>query len=243
MPLEVKKEISLEGHTDTVNSCAWSPDSSKVLTASDDKTARIWDAASHQILEGQTLFTLEGHTDLVMGCAWSPDGSKVLTASYDMTARLWDAATGQTLFILKGHSDTVMGCAWSPDGSKVLTGSRDKTARVWDAVLAVLRTSPTLIVDTANVGFSLDSPPPTDTSNHQTTPTEMKLLTPWVIPPLRLVRLPTGNTDVLPLVGTIAFTVQIQVVALQHGVRLSFHFLDLLPCSRCFSVDLLSVLF
>ena len=60
-----------------------------MLTASEDKKARVWDVAT-----GQALLTLEGHTTRDMGCAWS-DSSKVLTASEDKTARVWDVATLQ----------------------------------------------------------------------------------------------------------------------------------------------------
>jgi WD40 repeat protein len=55
-----------------------------VVTASDDHTARLWDAAS-----GKELVTLEGHTDTVLSAAFSPDGTRVVTASWDRTARTW----------------------------------------------------------------------------------------------------------------------------------------------------------
>ena len=69
-----------------------------MVTASDDQTARLWDAAT-----GKALVTLEGHTDSVMSAAFSPDGTRVVTASDDQTARLWDAATGKALVTLEGH--------------------------------------------------------------------------------------------------------------------------------------------
>ena len=53
-----KALVTLEGHTDRVKSAAFSPDGTRVVTASDDNTARLWDAAS-----GKALATLEGHTD------------------------------------------------------------------------------------------------------------------------------------------------------------------------------------
>ncbi|RMH21058.1 MAG: hypothetical protein D6698_03215, partial [Gammaproteobacteria bacterium] len=83
---------TLSGHIYPVRSVAWSPDGSKVATASDDYTAKIWDAAT-----GTELATLSGHTDAVFSVAWSPDGSKVATASRDNTAKIWDAATGTEL--------------------------------------------------------------------------------------------------------------------------------------------------
>ena len=119
----------LRGHTGPVSAFAFSPDGTRVLTGSDDHTARLWDAAT-----GKTLATLAGHTSHVSAVAFSPDGTRVLTGSWDKTARLWDAATGKAVATtLAGHTDTVVAVAFSPDGTRVLTGSLDNTARLWDA--------------------------------------------------------------------------------------------------------------
>ncbi len=69
------KQLNL-GHSDSVLGCAWSPDSQRVLSASDDYSLKIWDAAS-----GECLRTLNGHSNSVIGCAWSPNGQRVLSAS------------------------------------------------------------------------------------------------------------------------------------------------------------------
>ena len=75
-----------------VNSAAYSPDGKFIVTASEDQTARIWDAAT-----GQEVRTLSGHTGAVNSAAYSPDGKFIVTASADQTARIWDAATGQAV--------------------------------------------------------------------------------------------------------------------------------------------------
>jgi WD40 repeat protein len=67
-------------------SAAFSPDGSRVVTASSDKTARIWDAAS-----AKEIAVLRGHDSWVWSAAFSPDGSRIVTASSDKTARIWDA--------------------------------------------------------------------------------------------------------------------------------------------------------
>ena len=85
--------------TDVVNSAAFSPDGSRVLTASYDHTARLWDAKT-----GAPLAILLGHMDAVTSAVFSPDGSRIVTASNDDTARLWDAKTGAALATLTGHT-------------------------------------------------------------------------------------------------------------------------------------------
>ena len=119
---------SLEGHTDYVESAVFSPDGTKILTASWDKTARLWDSSS-----GALIHSLEGHTDYVNSAVFSPDGTKILTASDDKTARLWESSSGTLLHSLEGHTSYVNSAVFSPDGTKILTASWDETARLWDS--------------------------------------------------------------------------------------------------------------
>ena len=126
--LQAGWHMSLGGHERSVSSAAFSPDGSRIVTASQEKTARIWDTAT-----GKQLQVLRGHEAGLWTVVFSPDGSRVLTASEDKTARLWDAATGQQIAVLSGHDDKVTSAAFSPDGRRIVTGSFDKTARIWDA--------------------------------------------------------------------------------------------------------------
>ena len=83
-------------------SAAFSPDGKRIVTASFDKTARLWDAESGKQI-GEPLM---GHTDAVRSAAFSPDGKRIVTASLDNTARLWDAESGKQIGEpLTGHTD------------------------------------------------------------------------------------------------------------------------------------------
>ncbi|MGI6458328.1 MAG: WD40 repeat domain-containing protein [bacterium] len=118
----------LAGHEDWIRSVAFSKDGTKILSGSDDNTAKLWDA-----LSGEVLMTFSGHADWVKSVAFSPDENTVLTGSDDGTARLWDIHTGEELVVFTGHQHFVESVAFSPDGKKILTGSSDATAKLWDA--------------------------------------------------------------------------------------------------------------
>ncbi|MBQ6950009.1 MAG: TIR domain-containing protein, partial [Clostridia bacterium] len=116
------------GHADTVHSAVFSPDGKRIVTASDDGTAKIWDAET--LLE---LGTLKGGWFLPNFAAYSPDGKRIVTASWDETAKIWDAKTFQELGTLDGHTDSVNVAAYSLDGKRIVTASDDGTAKIWDA--------------------------------------------------------------------------------------------------------------
>jgi WD40 repeat protein len=84
---------TLEGHTDWVAACTFSPDGLTALSASADGTLRVWDLKS-----GQTRHILKGHTWKVSTCTFSPDRKTAFSASDDGTLRLWDLASDRELY-------------------------------------------------------------------------------------------------------------------------------------------------
>jgi WD40 repeat protein len=122
-----REKYVLPGHTDGVNKVHFSPQGSLVVTASRDRTARLWNAAT-----GKATVTLQGHGGQVYWAEFSPDGKRVVTASSDKTARLWNAETGKTIVSLDGHDSDVYQASFSPDARYVVTASADKTARLWN---------------------------------------------------------------------------------------------------------------
>ncbi|MEM7530405.1 MAG: NB-ARC domain-containing protein, partial [Pseudomonadota bacterium] len=121
------ESIRFEGHGGWVTSAVFSPDGTRVLTASLDRTARLWDVET-----GMEVRPFEGHGAGVWSAVFSPDGTRVLTASWDDTARLWDVETGTEIRPFEGHGDWVRSAVFSPDGTLVLTASDDRTARLWE---------------------------------------------------------------------------------------------------------------
>jgi WD40 repeat protein len=113
-------------HGADVWSIALNGDGRRVVTASDDGTARVWDVGT------KVSLILAGHTEPVHFAMFSADGSNVVTASNDGTARVWNAHTGKLKMVLRGHMGQVRTAVFSPDGARVLTASTDESARLWN---------------------------------------------------------------------------------------------------------------
>lgn len=75
-------------HAGAFHSAQFSPEGKRVVTASDDGTARLWNTAT-----GEPIGEPMKHEKEVSFAQFSPDGQRVVTASYYNTARLWDAAS------------------------------------------------------------------------------------------------------------------------------------------------------
>jgi WD40 repeat protein len=106
---------ALTGHTDEVNSCAFSPDGTLLATASNDRTVRLW-----HVPDGAPRTVLTGHTSWVEKCAFSPDGTLLATASRDGTIRLWHVPTRRCHCALRTAGPNIA-IAWHPAGTLLCT--------------------------------------------------------------------------------------------------------------------------
>ena len=100
---------TLREHTGNVNAATFSPDGGRVVTASSDGTAMVWDAQT-----GRNLLTFKGHGGIVTSAVFSPDGKQIVTASWDGKAKVWDAQTGNVALTLQGHTDLLNSASSHP---------------------------------------------------------------------------------------------------------------------------------
>src|SRR5579871_5296027 len=103
-------------HSGIIHAISFSPDGAFVATSSSDRTIKLWDARTRQLLR-----TFQGHTRDVRSVAFSPNGTTLVSGGEDGTVRLWDPKTGQVLRTFSGHASPVYAVAFSPDGTQVVS--------------------------------------------------------------------------------------------------------------------------
>lgn len=117
------------GHSGVVNSARFSRNGEFVVTASDDRTVRIWGVKSASTTAS---FTFPGENEGVKCADFSPDGKRIAAvAAANLSAIILDAATGAEKGRFDGHSGGITYCEYSPEGNYLLTGSQDQTSSLW----------------------------------------------------------------------------------------------------------------
>jgi WD40 repeat protein/mono/diheme cytochrome c family protein len=136
---KVEKAAKLGGHSDLVQSLAFSPDG-KRLASGEFRTARVWDASGPasggEPGEFPLLRTFGPHADRVLAVVFTPDSRRLLTGGGVPTesgeVKLWDVDSGSLVWSASPHSDTVLALAVSGDGNTVITGAADRTTYLLD---------------------------------------------------------------------------------------------------------------
>ncbi|XP_042297672.1 WD repeat and SOCS box-containing protein 2 [Sceloporus undulatus] len=122
--------FSLSGHQDVVRDLSFVPGESGsiLVSASRDKTLRIWDLSQN----GKQLKVLSGHVQWVYCCRISPDGQMLCSAAGEKSALLWSMRSYSLLRRLEGHQGCVVSCDFSPDSALLATASYDTFVILWD---------------------------------------------------------------------------------------------------------------
>jgi dipeptidyl aminopeptidase/acylaminoacyl peptidase len=130
-----KATQELKGHTDIVDSVAFSPDGKVLATGSADKSVRLWNPA-----DGKETKNLGTHPGSVYAVVFSPDGKLLASAGGDNSSKtgkehvvkLWDVAAMKEAKTLTGHELPVTAITFAGDAKTLVSGSMDRTLRFWD---------------------------------------------------------------------------------------------------------------
>lgn len=104
-------------HRYDVNGLEWSQDGLTLATAHQDGYVRLWDIATHDLLQ-----EIEAHTGWVRGISWSPDGNMFATGGEDKLVLIWDKHSGKKIKALNDSSQPIWSVGWSPDGRRLAAG-------------------------------------------------------------------------------------------------------------------------
>ncbi|HEX3641162.1 MAG TPA: hypothetical protein VHV10_07720 [Ktedonobacteraceae bacterium] len=120
-----------QGHKGPIEALSWSPDGTKIASASDDGTVRIWDVQTGKTLSVYQDQTPQAHFTAV---AWSPNSKHIVSGDDRGHVQIWDALTGHLLLTYLGHyNDPVTFVSWSHDSNDVASSGYKGIARIWNA--------------------------------------------------------------------------------------------------------------
>ncbi|DBA78263.1 TPA: hypothetical protein ACH3X2_008215 [Trebouxia sp. C0005] len=138
----------LKGHEGSIHRVSWNTSGTKLMSASDDRTVRLWTLAlsshnvkdsqqqqqqqQHEVICLQAAQVLYGHTSRLWDCQFGEGNGILVTASEDCTARVWDMTSGKQLCSLQGHKGRgVWRCLLHPNQDLLITAGADSSIKLW----------------------------------------------------------------------------------------------------------------
>jgi WD40 repeat protein len=120
-----QEPVVLRGHNGAVVMAAFAADNERVVTASSDQTAKLWDVST-----GAELQSWNQHTGPLYCLAVSADGRTLVTGAQDNTLRVWDLPLSRPLRRAHEPGSQIRDFTFSPDGQMLLSGGDDRTVRL-----------------------------------------------------------------------------------------------------------------
>jgi WD40 repeat protein/serine/threonine protein kinase len=114
-------------HSDAVGALAFSPDGLILASGSKDKTIKIWNLAT-----GNLIRSFDGDSSAIWSVAFSSDSQQLVTGSSYWRIMLWNWKIGELIRTVE-HNSTVWSVAISANGKMLVSGSGDKTSKIWNA--------------------------------------------------------------------------------------------------------------
>ncbi len=134
--------IDPHGHSSTISELMFTPDGQTLVSVSLDKTIRLWDVATGDLIKTLRGHIGEGYEGALMAAALSPDGNILAVGGFlgpqggepELIGhiRLFNLKSGEQIGVLAGHDNVVFGLDFSSDGKWLATGSGDRATAVWD---------------------------------------------------------------------------------------------------------------
>jgi len=124
---EAWEGVIMAGHRDCVTALALSDDGRRLLSASDDRSLRLWDVAS-----GECQRELTGHANHLRATSFAAAGAWAVSGGADGLIKVWELETGHCLQTLPGHGAGIHSVSVSTDGWLLASASSDRTVRLWD---------------------------------------------------------------------------------------------------------------